>query len=80
MLHHNNNTQMNEAMNTSVAKYAPKVKSYSSLQTRVAIAAGIHNVGKHKFWKRAFHIFNIPLDSNLSDILHGQDVRAGKNG
>ena len=51
MLHHNNNTQMNESMNTSVAKYSPKGKTYSSLQIRVAIVAGVHNVGKHEFWK-----------------------------
>ena len=54
MLHHNNDMQMNEAINTSVAKYAPKGKTY--------YAAGVHNVGKHEFWKRSFHTFNIPLD------------------
>ena len=46
--------------------------------TRVVIVVDVHNIGKPEFWKQAFHTFSIPLDSNLSDILHGQDVCAGK--
>ena len=46
-------TQKNEAMNTSVAAFAPKGKTYSmtnSLLTRVSIAAGISIAGHERFW------------------------------
>ena len=71
----------NEAMNHSVAAYAPKGKTYCltpSLTTRVAIAAGVANVGKKVFWERAFKEFNIPFDTNLSDCLKAHDKRATK--
>ena len=47
-LHHNHDTQKNEAMNQSVSSYAPKTKTYSktnSLDARVALAAAIEVTG-----------------------------------
>ena len=43
----------NEGMNTCVAKYAPKTRTYAKsclLETRVKIAAGIYLVSYHFFW------------------------------
>ncbi len=47
---HEFDTQVNEGMNTSVAKYTPKNRHYSktmSLEARVKFAAGIYNCGCH---------------------------------
>ena len=49
---HEFDTQVNEGMNTCVAKYAPKNKHYSksvSLEARVKVAAAIYNCGYHFF-------------------------------
>ena len=51
-LHHPYHTQRNEALNKSVATYAPKYKTFSltdSLPTKVAIAAGTHILEYHDF-------------------------------
>jgi hypothetical protein len=81
MLHHTGDTQKNEAMNASVAAYAPKGKTYSqtsSLTTRVAIATGVANVGKYNFWTHAFSEFNITMDDHLADVLKSDEKRATK--
>ena len=52
---HEFETQVNEGMNTCVAKYAPKGRHYSksiSLEARVKVAAGIYNAGYHFFGLR----------------------------
>ena len=52
---HEFETQVNEGMNTCVAKYAPKGRHYSksiSLEARVKVAAGIYNAGYHFFGHR----------------------------
>ena len=67
-LQHNWNTQKNEAMNTSVSFYAPKNKTYSttqSLDTRVAIAAGVQILGYSSFGCRVFKMFELTVDENL---------------
>ena len=56
---HNFSTQKNEAMNNSVAKYAPKTRTYStsmSLTNRVMIAIGCCNLGFYLFWSRVYMI------------------------
>ena len=76
-LQHNWDTQKNEAMNTSVSCYAPKNKTYSlteSLDTRVAIAAGVQILGYHDFWRRLFSEFNMEMDDNLESILQRRDI------
>ena len=67
-LSHGWSTQKNEAMNTSVASYAPKHKHYStttSLDTRVAISGGVQVLGYHTFWSRIFHQFGLVPDEGL---------------
>ena len=71
-LHHPYHTQRNEALNKSVATYAPKHKTFSlteSLTTRVAIAAGTQILGYHDFWKEIFQEFGIIFDSQISSVL-----------
>ena len=54
---HSYSTQKNEAMNNSVAKYAPKTRTYSTtmaLTNRVMIAIGTSNLGYVTFWERVF--------------------------
>jgi len=80
-LQHEWDTQKNEAMNTSVSAYAPKNKTYSmtqSLDTRVAIAAGVQILGYYQFWKRIFSEFDTEVDANLGAILQRRDIIKGK--
>ena len=68
VLHHTYGTQKNEALNNSVATYAPKSKTYSltnSLHCRVSIAAGLQIIGYEAFWYCVFHSFGIDFDKNL---------------
>ena len=56
---HSYSTQKNEAMNNSVAKYAPKTRTYSTtmaLTNRVMIVIGTSNLGYVTFWERFFSI------------------------
>ena len=76
-LQHNWNTQKNEALNTSVSFYAPKNKTYSttqSLDTRVAIAAGVQILGYSGFWCRVFEMFEMTVDDNLLQSLIQRDL------
>jgi hypothetical protein len=53
-VHHTWSTQKNEAMNQSIAKYAPKGRDYSttgSLYRRVLAAVGVNSGGMHYFSK-----------------------------
>ena len=77
MLRHPWSTQSNEAMNQSVAAYAPKGKTYSltnSLDTRVSIAGSIQIVGYYSFWDQVFHKLNIDMDPNLRKHLQSRDI------
>ena len=68
MLSHPYTTQKNESMNTSVASFAPKNKTYSkteSLDARVAIAAGIQILGYENFWAEIYDEFGLDMDDNL---------------
>ena len=81
MLHHKYDTQKNEALNNSVAAYAPKSRTYSltnSLLCRVSIAAGISILGYEMFWDEVFMVFGIDLDSNLRCSLRNRDSKKGK--
>ena len=76
MLRHPWSTQTNEAMNQSVAAYAPKGKTFSltdSLDTRVSIAGSIQIVGYFKFWDQVFRKLNIVMDPNLRKHLQSRD-------
>ena len=52
----------------SVASFAPKSKTYSkteSLDSRVAIAAGIQILGYEIFWQEIYDEFGLEMDTNL---------------
>ena len=81
MLCHPYDTQKNEAMNTSVASYAPKNKTYSltdSLQCRVAIAAGVQILGYEKLWEKIFLALGLTFDDNLRSSLQTKDTHKVK--
>ena len=78
MLHHPYDTQKNEALNNSVASYAPKSRTYSltnSLLCRVSIVAGIQIQGYEVFWSDVFSEFGVDLDSNLRRSLKARDQK-----
>ena len=78
MLHHEYDTQKNEAMNNSVASYGPKFKTYSladSLLVRIAIAAGVQIQGYEKFWAAVFNSSHLDFNHNLVSELRQKDVR-----
>lgn len=57
-----------KAMNTTVAAYVPKNKTYStthSLDTRVAIAGGVQILGYSSFWLCFINKFSIDVYTNL---------------
>ena len=73
---HNYNTQVNEGMNTSIARYAPKSRHYSkstSLSIRVHIAAAVYNVGYHHFFKNVLEALEIEPPRNLMIYLAKKD-------
>ena len=74
---HEFETQVNEGMNTCVAKYAPKGRHYSktiSLEARVKIAAGIYNVGYHFFWTEIMKGLGIDIEPSLEEYLLKKDL------
>ena len=78
---HGCSTQCNEAMNQSIAKYAPKNKSYGStmsLSNRVAIAVGVFNYGHEKFWKEVYSDIGMTMTSTLSLHLQMKDRKIEK--
>ena len=81
MLMHNWSTQLNEAMNNSVAAFAPKIKNFSgtlSLKTRVGIAAGVLALGYLDFWTRIFDELGLAMDSVFKSSLQARDKKKSK--
>ena len=73
---HEFDTQVNEGMNTCVAKYAPKNRHYSksiSLEARVKVAAGIYNCGYHFFWTEVMKELEVESDISLQIYLLRKD-------
>ena len=73
---HEFDTQVNEGMNTCVAKYAPKNRHYSksiSLEARMKITAGIYNCGYHFFWTEVMKELEIESDVSLQVYLLRKD-------
>ena len=61
-------TQLNEALNNVVARYAPKNRTYAttmSLSNRIAIVIGIHNMGHLSYWSEVFERIGLPMTANL---------------
>ena len=73
---HEFETQVNEGMNTCVAKYAPKGRHYSksiSLEARVKVAAGIYNAGYHFFWTEVLDELGIKAAPSIEKYLLKRD-------
>ena len=81
-LNHSYSTPTNEAMNTSVAVYPPKSKTYSqndSLNTCVVVAGSIQVKGYVNFRQQVFNEFGFSIDANLRIHLETRDkVKAQK--
>ena len=76
MLQHDWSTQINKAMNTSVASYANKNRNYAktnSLLARVSIVAATKICGHEIFWTKVLKTFNISIDHNLLNVLKIKD-------
>ena len=76
-LMHGHNTQTNEGLNTSMFMSAPKFKNFSrssELQSRAALIAGCHNLGKKGFIERVVEKLNIsPKPMAFLDLLSDED-------
>ena len=65
-------------MNTCVAKYAPKNKTYCksiSLETRVKVAAGIYTVGYHFFWIEVMKELQMEISPHFESYLLQRDEK-----
>ena len=74
---HKFDTQKNEGMNTYVAKYAPKNKTYCksiSLEAGVKIAAGIYMVGYHFFWTEVMALLEMECPLRFEEYLLLRDT------
>ena len=73
---HEFDTQKNEAMNTSIAKYAPKTKTYGmtiSLTNRVMIAVGTNNLGHEKYWTSVYSSMDLKIGTETISFLKSLD-------
>ena len=69
---HGWSTQSNESMNTSIAAYAPKTKTFSktmSLTNRTCIAIGVKNMGKLLFWKKIYERLGMEMPERMNKKL-----------
>ena len=74
-------TQKNNAMNTSVASYAPKNKHYSgteSLLTRVGITGACQILEFAPFWTKIMIEYQTPIQPNLLSVLSARDEKEKK--
>ena len=74
-------SQINEALNTAVGKYARKGRTYCttmSLTNRVMIAMGVHNLGYLKFWYRVFDALKLHMSPALRHHLQQKDSKKTK--
>ena len=72
----NFSTQNNEALNNSVAKYAPKTRTYSTsmaLTNRVMIAIGTCNLDVSIFWSRVFVDLGLSMNEETKLFLISKD-------
>ena len=76
MVLHFFDTQKNEAMNTSIMKYAPKSKTYCktlSLKVRVCIAATTNCTGYELFWRKVLERMKLEMSPELQARLQFMD-------
>ena len=65
---HWHNTQLNESLNMRLVELAPKHKNYSrtkSLDYKVAMVAGHHNLGMIAYYTSVFKELNLDMDDSL---------------
>ena len=77
MCHHPWDTQLNESLNQSISSYAPKNRNYSkskSLENRVALVVGIHNLGPVDFFSKMFVAMGMQIGVKLSHWLHARQL------
>eukprot|EP00957_Ditylum_brightwellii_P153021 11647945-Ditylum_brightwellii.AAC.1 len=70
------NTQKNEGMNTAIAKFAPKTRTFSrtmSHQNCVSIAVGVQNNGNDLYWSCVYTALGMEMSSNLSSFWKKED-------
>ena len=75
---HEYDTKKNEGMNTCVAKYAPKNKTYCksiSLEARVKVAAGIYTVGYHFLWTEIMKELQMVISPHFESYLLQRDEK-----
>ena len=73
---HHFDTQKNEAMNTSIAKCAPKIKTHGmiiSLANRVMITAGTNNLGHEKYWSYIYASMDLKIGTETISFLKSFD-------
>ena len=73
---HTFHTQTNEALNSVIAKYAPKNRTYGttmSLSNRIAIVIGIHNMGHLAYWSEVFKRVGLGMPTDLLENLERLD-------
>jgi hypothetical protein len=71
-------TQTNEALNQSIAIVAPKSICYSSttsLNSRIALVIGIHNMGHLPFFMLYFHTVGVDMGPTLTSFLSKKHSR-----
>ena len=75
---HPYDSQINESMNTSVAKYARKGRTYCttmSLTNRVMISLGVQNLGYFYYWSRVFDSLSMEMSPALKHHLMQKDKK-----
>ena len=71
-------TQLNKSLNMRAAETAPKCKNYSrteSLDCRISIVVGIHNIGSHDFFQRVFQDLGIEYDDAIASWFLEKDSK-----
>ena len=71
---HDGDTQKNEALNTAIARVAPKFKHFGgtmTLPTRINLVAGITNIGYREFYMNLFSILGVSVADLQSDLIVG---------
>ena len=78
---HTGDTQTNEALNQSIAKYAPKNKflgSTMALTHRVNVAVGVHNLGNQTFYQSIYTELELNMCFVTRGYLHRKDDKNEK--
>ena len=80
-MEHKITTQPNDSLNMRAAELAPTYKNYSrtySLDCRISMAFGHHNVGYSSFYSSVFCDLDISLENQLKNWLQMKDDEMGK--